>query len=72
MTAEAVAVMEATDASGWDRKYGSIGPLPYGARAEQGPRETMEDFVTVVPRGNCGFLYAGCHLARATGHPRAD
>ncbi|KAK9810556.1 hypothetical protein WJX73_000453 [Symbiochloris irregularis] len=56
---EAVAVMEVTDAGGWDRKFGAIGPLSYGARAEQGPRETMEDFVTVVPRGNCGFLYAG-------------
>ncbi len=37
----------------------SYGTLQYGLAALQGPRESMEDYATVVPRGRCGFLYAG-------------
>ena len=54
--------METADAHSWEEKYGSDGPLAYGFSAEQGPRETMEDYVTVVPKGRCGFLYAGAAL----------
>ena len=43
----------------WDEKYGEEGTLEYGASLEQGPRDTMEDFITVVPRARCGFLFAG-------------
>ena len=50
--------MEPQDAEAWREKYGS-GPLPYGTSAQQGPRETMEDYVTVIQKGRCGFLYAG-------------
>lgn len=32
--------------------------LRWGVGAEQGPRETMEDVVQVVPNGKCGFFFA--------------
>lgn len=57
--ADSIAVLDAPDTEDWDAQFGSQGPLPYGVSAQQGPRETMEDFVTVVPKGRCGFLYAG-------------
>jgi len=43
-------------ASAWDLKYDT--PLPHGVSLTQGPREEMEDFVAVVPRARCGYLYA--------------
>jgi hypothetical protein len=43
----------------WDEKYGEEGTLEYGASLEQGPRDTMEDFIAVVPRARCGFLFTG-------------
>ena len=32
--------------------------LRWGVGAEQGPRETMEDVIQVVPDGRCGFFFA--------------
>ena len=45
----------------------SYGTLQYGLAALQGPRESMEDYATVVPRGRCGFLYAGRFAFDAAG-----
>ena len=45
----------------------SVGTLQYGLAALQGPRESMEDYATVVPRGRCGFLYAGKPESDAAG-----
>ena len=45
----------------------SYGTLQYGLAALQGPRESMEDYATVVPRGRCGFLYAGKLASEAAG-----
>ena len=36
--------------------------LAYGTSAHQGPRDGMEDFLAVVPKARCGFLYAGIPL----------
>ena len=53
------AVLESTDEVGWDEKYGDGAMLSYGTSSHQGPRDDMEDFLAVVPKARCGFLYAG-------------
>lgn len=57
---------ETSDEDGWDAKYGEDSVLQYGVAIEQGPRDTMEDFVSIVGRARCGFMYAGklrCHTS---------
>eukprot|EP00884_Botryococcus_braunii_P000320 jgi/Botrbrau1/10289/Bobra.0120s0011.1 len=50
---------ETEDEESWDSKYGEDAILDFGVSIEQGPRDTMEDFVTIVPKARCGFLFAG-------------
>lgn len=55
---------ETSDEENWDTKYGEESTLEYGVAIEQGPRDTMEDFVSIVGKARCGFMYAGklrCH-----------
>jgi hypothetical protein len=52
-----------TQDSKWDAKYEQ--PMAYGVAWAQGPRESMEDYASVVPRGRCGFLVACVLRARA-------
>lgn len=60
-TAEASVAFQSVDDSVWDERYAEEGPLEYGLATLQGPREEMEDYASIVPRGRCGFLYAGIH-----------
>ena len=53
----AAADLETANDTDWDTKYGGE-PLGFGISALQGPRETMEDFASVIPEGRCGFLVA--------------
>ncbi len=55
--AAAAADLETANDTDWETKYGQA-PLEFGIAALQGPRETMEDFVSVIPQGRCGFLVA--------------
>ena len=57
--APAPAAYQSVDDSVWDERYTEQGPLQYGLATLQGPRDEMEDFASIVPRGRCGFLYAG-------------
>ena len=59
--AEASVAFQSVDDSVWDERYAEEGPLDYGLATLQGPREEMEDYASIVPRGHCGFLYAGIH-----------
>ncbi len=59
--AEASVAFQSVDDSVWDERYAEEGPLEYGLATLQGPREEMEDYASIVPRGRCGFLYAGIH-----------
>lgn len=59
--AEASVAFQSVDDSVWDERYTEEGPLEYGLATLQGPREEMEDYAAIVPRGRCGFLYAGIH-----------
>ncbi len=59
--AEASVAFQSVDDSVWDERYAEEGPLEYGLATLQGPREEMEDYAAIVPRGHCGFLYAGTH-----------
>ena len=52
-------MLASQDEDDWDAKYGETGVLPYGSAAHQGPRDTMEDYVAIVPKARCGYLYAG-------------
>lgn len=36
--------------------------IRYGSAMAQGPRDTMEDIVSIVPNGHCGFLYASTYF----------
>jgi hypothetical protein len=58
---------ESEDEDSWDSKYGEDGVLEYGVAIQQGPRDTMEDFVTIVPKARCGFLFAGASLHLSLG-----
>ena len=53
----AAADLETASDTDWETKYGGE-PLEFGLAALQGPRETMEDFISVIPQGRCGFLVA--------------
>ena len=57
--AEASVAFQSVDDSVWDERYAEQGPLQYGLATLQGPRDEMEDYASIVPRGRCGFLYAG-------------
>ena len=57
--AEAAVAFQSVDDSVWDERYADEGPLQYGLATLQGPRDEMEDYASIVPRGRCGFLYAG-------------
>ena len=57
--AEWSSVLSTKDEDTWDSKYGPEGTLSYGSAAHQGPRDSMEDFVAIVPKARCGYLYAG-------------
>lgn len=57
--AEASVAFQSVDDSVWDERYAEEGPLQYGLATLQGPRGEMEDYASIVPRGRCGFLYAG-------------
>lgn len=57
--AEAAVAFQSVDESVWDERYADEGPLHYGLATLQGPRDEMEDYASIVPRGRCGFLYAG-------------
>lgn len=67
--ADASVAFQSVDDSVWDERYAEQGPLQYGLATLQGPRDEMEDYAAIVPRGRCGFLYAaifdghGGHLA---------
>ena len=54
----AAADLETANDAEWETKYGDDAPLEFGMSAIQGPRETMEDFASVIPEGRCGFLVA--------------
>lgn len=73
--AEWTSVLSTKDDETWDEKYGEEGgALSYGSAAQQGPRDSMEDYVAIVPKGRCGYLYAGpprgCCLAHAASGSR--
>ena len=55
--AAAAADLETANDTDWETKYGQS-PLEFGIAALQGPRDTMEDCVSVIPQGRCGFLVA--------------
>ena len=57
--AQASVAYQSVDDSVWDERYTEQGPLQYGLATLQGPRDEMEDYAAIVPRGRCGFLYAG-------------
>ena len=59
--AEASVAFQSVDDSVWDERHADEGPLEYGLATLQGPREEMEDYAAIVPRGHCGYLYAGIH-----------
>lgn len=60
--AEASVAFQSVDDSVWDERYAEEGPLQYGLATLQGPRDEMEDYASIVPRGRCGFLYAGTSI----------
>ena len=64
--AEASVAFQSVDDSVWDDRYAEEGPLEYGLATLQGPRDEMEDYSSIVPRGRCGFLYAGTNLLITT------
>ena len=37
---------------------GEVSKFSYGQAGLQGPRDTMEDFTSVVANGRCGFMIA--------------
>lgn len=63
--AQASVAYQSVDDSVWDERYTEQGPLQYGLATLQGPRGEMEDYASIVPRGRCGFLYAGCFACLA-------
>lgn len=63
--AQASVAYQSVDDSVWDERYTEQGPLQYGLATLQGPRDEMEDYASIVPRGRCGFLYAGCFACLA-------
>ncbi|DBA83228.1 TPA: hypothetical protein ACH3X2_006741 [Trebouxia sp. C0005] len=69
--AEASVAFQSVDDSVWDERYADEGPLEYGLATLQGPREEMEDYASIVPRGRCGFLYAAVFDGHG-GHSAAD
>ena len=63
--AQASVAYQSVDDSVWDERYTEQGPLQYGLATLQGPRDEMEDYASIVPRGRCGFLYAGARACFA-------
>lgn len=63
--AQASVAFQSVDDSVWDDRYTEEGPLQYGLATLQGPRGEMEDYAAIVPRGRCGFLYAGASACLA-------
>ena len=57
--AESSVAFQSVDDSVWDERYEGESPLQYGLATLQGPRDEMEDYASIVPKGRCGFLYAG-------------
>ena len=68
--ADASVAFQSVDDSVWDERYAEQGPLQYGLATLQGPRDEMEDYAAIVPRGRCGFLYAG-EASSFVSHPNA-